>query len=48
VGDLLIIVISAWMTEQEAARHESVVALVDKNNRIKKESNGETAFLKVA
>jgi aspartate 1-decarboxylase len=48
VGDLLIIVTSAWMTEQEAARHEPVVVLVDKDNRIKKESNGETAFLKVA
>jgi aspartate 1-decarboxylase len=48
VGDLLIIVTSAWMTEQEAASHEPVVVLVDKDNRIKKESNGETAFLKVA
>ncbi len=48
VGDLLIIVTSAWMGEEEAAAHEPVVVLVDAGNRIKKESKSETAFLKVA
>ncbi len=48
VGDLLIIVTQCVLDQAEAAKHEPVVVLVDKQNRIKKESNGETAFLKVA
>lgn len=48
VGDLLIIVTQCVLEEAEVAAHKPVVVLVDAKNRIKKESDGETAFLKVA
>ena len=48
VGDLLIVVTSAWLSPEEVAAHEPIVVLVDGDNRIKKESKSETAFLKVA
>ena len=47
-GDLLIIVTSCVMDEKEVANHKPVVVLVDGDNRIKKQSNGETACLMVA
>lgn len=34
-GDLLIIVTSAWLSEQEVAKHHPVVVLVDEKNRVK-------------
>lgn len=34
-GDLLIIVTSAWLAEDEVAKHKPVVVLVDENNRVK-------------
>lgn len=34
-GDLLIIVTSAWLGEDEVAEHKPVVVLVDENNKVK-------------
>lgn len=34
-GDLLIIVTSAWLAEDEVAEHKPVVVLVDENNKVK-------------
>jgi aspartate 1-decarboxylase len=47
-GDLLIVVTSCVLDEAEVAAHKPVVVLVDEHNRIKKQSDGEKAFLKVA
>ncbi len=47
-GDLLIVVTSCVLEEAEVAGHKPVVVLVDEHNRIKKQSDGEKAFLKVA
>lgn len=34
-GDLLIIVTSAWLSDQEVAEHHPVAVLVDEKNRVK-------------
>jgi aspartate 1-decarboxylase len=48
VGDKIIIVTSCMLNEAELASHEPVVVLVEDQNRIKKESHSEQAFLKLA
>lgn len=47
-GDLLIIVTSAWMTEEEVAEHRPVAVLVDEKNKIKSKLTESQACLQLA